>query len=262
MKIYTNNSHEIIGYSPDYVPEEYAHEYEVEEDLVGNRSFPVMCGYKYEPQYELDFDENGALKYGDQGNLIYKLGEDGEKIFAGYSFYPFIDSQVLTVLQREADARSSDLATISRENSTLRTAATFAAISFTDAQALAVKELYPKWSSLPDGEPLTKQEDAVKGTEITKVLGDDGKLYKVITSHNKQSDWAPGKTTESLFTVIDEEHSGTVDDPIPYSINMVVYNGKYYSYNGVIYLCIRDSGIALQYTPDQLLDNYFSLATN
>lgn len=132
------------------------------------------------------------------------------------------------------------------------------AMAFTDEQALIAADLYPLWSNLPDGTTLTKQEEVVTGTEITKVRYGE-KLYKVITTHKKQADWFPGQETASLFTVIDEEHDGTQEDPIPYSVNMIVYEGKYYTYNGVLYKCIRDSGIALQYTPDQLIDQYFQL---
>lgn len=161
---------------------------------------------------------------------------------------------IVTMSKPEVEDRVSDL---EQENTIMKTAAKFSAFSFTDRQAVQVKSLYPKWSSLTDGTTLTKQDEAVNGTEITKVLGDDGKLYKVITTHQKQADWAPRRGTESLFTVIDEEHAGTQEDPIPWSTNMICYNGKYYTYNGILYKCIRDSGIALQYTPDQLLDNYF-----
>lgn len=129
---------------------------------------------------------------------------------------------------------------------------------FTDEQALAVADLYPLWSDLDDGITLTKQDEVVTGTEITKVRY-GGKLYKVITTHKKQADWFPGQETASLFTVIDEEYDGTQEDPIPYSVNMIVYEGKYYTYDGVLYKCIRDSDIALQYTPDQLIDQYFQL---
>lgn len=133
------------------------------------------------------------------------------------------------------------------------------AMAFTDEQALAVAELYPLWSDLDDGTTLTKQEEVVTGTEITKVRY-GGKLYKVITTHKKQADWFPGQETASLFTVIDEEHAGTKEDPIPYSVNMIVYNGKYYMYNETLYLCTRDSEIALQHTPDQLIGQYFTTA--
>lgn len=164
---------------------------------------------------------------------------------------------IVTMSKPEVEDRVSDL---EQENTIMKTAAKFSAFSFTDRQAVQVKSLYPKWSSLADGTELTAQEEATKGTEITKVLGDDELLYKVIKTHKKQADWAPGQSTASMFSVIDEEHAGTQEDPIPYAVNMVVYNGKYYSYDGVIYLCIRDSEIALQYTPNQLIEQYFQIA--
>ena len=251
MKIYTNAQHEIIGYSPDYVPAEYANEYEVEDDFVGDRSFPVMCGYKYEPQYELDFNEDGTMKYDDQGNLVYKLDDEGEKIFTGYGFYPFIDTRVLDRLQQEADARSSDLITVRQENTVLRTAATFAAATFTDSQALEVKELYPDWSDLPDGTHL----------ESGQRVRYNGNLYKVRAgqAHDKQSTWTP-TDAPSLFEAIDEAHAGTREDPIPAVANMQYYAGKYYSEGDTVYLCTRDTGIPIAQLPSTLVGIYFSIA--
>lgn len=118
MKIYTNDSHEIIGYGPNYIPSEYSHEYEVSDNFVGNRSFPVMCGYKYEPQYELDFNEDGTMKYDENGDLVYKL-VDGEKVFIGYGFFPFIDTRVLDRLQQQYDLGSKEFERLTAENNDL-----------------------------------------------------------------------------------------------------------------------------------------------
>lgn len=54
--------------------------------------------------------------------------------------------------------------------------------------------------------------------------------------------WLPGTGTESLYTRIDEQHDGTKYDPIPYSGNMALEAGKYYSQGGKTYLCNRDTG--------------------
>ncbi len=248
VKIYTNEQHEIIGYEPSYVPVEYVNEYDVEDDLVGNRSFPVMCGYKYAPQYELDYNEDGTMKYDENGDLVYKLNEEGEKIFTGYGFFPFIDSQVLDRLQQEANQRSSDLTTVRQENNVLRTAATFAAASFTDAQALAVKDLYPDWSDLPDGTHL----------EAGQRVRYNGHLHKVTTAHDKQSTWTP-TDAPTLFEAIDEAHAGTKEDPIPAVANMQYYAGKYYSEGDTVYLCIRDTGIPISQLPSTLVNIYFSI---
>lgn len=83
-------------------------------------------------------------------------------------------------------------------------------------------------------------------------------LYKVIQEHTSQADWTPN-VTASLYTVIDLEHTGTLEDPIPFTIGMEVYSGNYYTYDDVLYLCIRDSGTALYHEPSALLGNYFEL---
>jgi hypothetical protein len=59
-----------------------------------------------------------------------------------------------------------------------------------------------------------------------------------------------------------EDHVGTKEDPIPYPEdgNMVIYNGKYYIENEIIYLCIRDSGIPLYSKLKDVIDNYVTLA--
>ena len=53
--------------------------------------------------------------------------------------------------------------------------------------------------------------------------------------------WAED-TYSSLYAQIDETHAGTVEDAIPYTGNMALEQGKYYSQNGVTYLCTRDTG--------------------
>lgn len=70
----------------------------------------------------------------------------------------------------------------------------------------------------------------------------DGKLWKCRQEHTSQENWKPSINTASLWEVIDVEHAGTLEDPIPYDQTMTVYNGKYYTENGTIYKCIRDSG--------------------
>ena len=105
--------------------------------------------------------------------------------------------------------------------------------ALTGAEAIANKNLYPKW-----GEYIGK--NAAKGFKFTY----DDKLYEVIqASLTIQEQWIPGQGTESLYAEINEENAGTLEDPIPYNNNMQLYNGKYYSQDGVVYLCNRDTGI-------------------
>lgn len=98
-----------------------------------------------------------------------------------------------------------------------------------DATALRMVAYYPEWTA---------------GTAYA--IGDrlvyNGDLYKVLQAHTSQETWLPGTGTESLYTRIDEQHDGTKYDPIPYSGNMALEAGKYYSQSGKTYLCNRDTG--------------------
>ena len=106
--------------------------------------------------------------------------------------------------------------------------------TFTDADALKVKGIYESWESLVE-------QNATKDKGYIFRYGD--RLYRVEQpAYTFVSHYIPGSDgTESLFSVIDEEHSGTYDDPIPYEGNMALEQGKYYSQDGVVYLCTRDT---------------------
>lgn len=54
-------------------------------------------------------------------------------------------------------------------------------------------------------------------------------------------------------------HAGTDDDPIPYTPPMELFNGKYYTQDGVKYLCDRDSGQAFDYDLTELVGLYVEL---
>lgn len=106
--------------------------------------------------------------------------------------------------------------------------------TFTDADALKVKGIYESWEALVE-------QNATKDKGYIFRYGD--RLYRVEQpAYTFVSHYIPGSDgTESLFSVIDEEHSGTYDDPIPYDGNMTLEQGKYYSQDGVVYLCTRDT---------------------
>ena len=154
-----------------------------------------------------------------------------------------------------------EMESLRNQNTLLITAARLTAYSYSDPQALAIPELYPEWADLPDGTQLTNKDEAVKGTEIT-IVKHNGLLYRVAQSHKKQADWEPGQATASQFTVINADHAGTLEDPIPAVANMEYIKGKYYIEDGVTYLMNREGmedgeGITLQYLPSQLVGQYF-----
>lgn len=123
-----------------------------------------------------------------------------------------------------------------------------------DATALRMAAFYPEWES---GKAYTTANGCPVGYKVTQ----DGKLYKLRQEHTSQDGWAPGMTgTESLWERIDEQHNGTKYDPIPYSGNMALENGKYYSQNGATYKCTRDTGNAVYQNLSDLVGLYVELA--
>ena len=61
---------------------------------------------------------------------------------------------------------------------------------------------------------------------------------------------------ESLRERIDETHDGTKYDPIPDSGSMALENGKYYTQDGVTYLCNRDTGSPVYHPLSALVGLY------
>lgn len=103
-----------------------------------------------------------------------------------------------------------------------------------DAEALEAKNLYPTWEEL-----VAKNYTAEKPHFKFRY---GGNLYKTLQANiHFVAHYVPSEGTESLFARIDEAHSGTVDDPIPYSGNMALENGKYYTEGGKVYRCTRDT---------------------
>ena len=70
------------------------------------------------------------------------------------------------------------------------------------------------------------------------------------------ADQYPSLDTAALFEAIEVEASGTADDPIAYVPPMEIFNGKYYTQGGVLYLCTRDSGTALSHDLSALVGLY------
>ena len=106
--------------------------------------------------------------------------------------------------------------------------------SLNDSEALEAVSLYPKWKKLVE----LGSVESPSGYKFQY----DGKLYACINANPTfQADWIPGEGTESIYVRIDETHTGTVDDPIPYDGNMALVSGMYYAQDGVTYVCTRDT---------------------
>lgn len=116
---------------------------------------------------------------------------------------------------------------------------------FTVEQALDMKEYFPLWKDL-----IGKEANIGFRFQYGELL------YEVIKTHTFAEEWKPDSGTESLYKVVQIEASGSIDDPIEWKKNMELFEGKYYIEDGILYLCTRDSGIALSYTLADLVDQY------
>ena len=127
--------------------------------------------------------------------------------------------------------------------------------TFTKADALKYKNYYPEWGD----------KDAPMGKEVAEgfLLRYGGKLYKVRQPHALQVEWEPGtQGTEALCEEVVIDHAGTIDDPIPYEGNQELMNGKYYTQDGKIYLCNRDTGQPVYNTLAELVGLYVEEVEN
>ncbi|WP_312503979.1 hypothetical protein [Lacrimispora sp.] len=103
MKIYVNDKYEIL--SLDKEPNYFKEVFEVVQTrdvMFGNWCDACLCGYKYEPQYEFLFNEDGSNARNEKtGELLYKLDDEGNKITAGFACYPFVNYQTLMLIQKQ-----------------------------------------------------------------------------------------------------------------------------------------------------------------
>lgn len=135
-----------------------------------------------------------------------------------------------------------------------------AAKSFTDTEAAKSPELVARWAD-HIGE-VVEPGDRMSDTDNDGVL----RVYRVNDGHGHttQADWPPHSTL-AMWTIIDIEHAGTQDDPIPAARGMEYTYGLYYKdpEDTKLYLCERigeaaGGKIVLQYLPHELVGNYFT----
>lgn len=122
-----------------------------------------------------------------------------------------------------------------------------AAVSLSDTDALKAKELFDLWAV------------GVEYAEGTRFRYDET-LYKVRQAHTSQADWTPDIATSLYEQVAEPGQGDTADNPIPYNNNMELFEGKYYSQNGVVYVCTRSTGIAVYNNLADLVGIYVAVA--
>lgn len=138
-----------------------------------------------------------------------------------------------------------------------------ASASLSDGEAAKSPELFPRWAD-HIGETV-KPGDRRSDMDESGVLH----VYRVNKGqgHTTQENWPP-HSTPAMWTIINVDHAGTQDDPIPAARGMEYTYGLYYKdpEDTKLYLCERigeQSGnkITLQYLPHELVGQYFKEAT-
>ncbi len=109
-------------------------------------------------------------------------------------------------------------------------------LNLSAVEALEVKNWYPVWGetkNFREGDTITA------GTKMQ--YGD--KLWQALQDHILIGIYPPSIDTASLYKEVteDDDNIGTIDNPIEYNGNMALEEGKYYTQDGVVYLCTRDT---------------------
>lgn len=155
-------------------------------------------------------------------------------------------------------ALTGEVVTVARA-AELRPVIEQASASLSDGEAAKSPELFPRWAD-HIGETV-KPGDRRSDMDESGVLH----VYRVNKGqgHTTQENWPP-HSTPAVWTIINVDHAGTQDDPIPAARGMEYTYGLYYKdpEDTKLYLCERtgeQSGgkIVLQYLPHELVGNYF-----
>ena len=201
--------------------------------------------------------------------MMWYLNVEGEKILGAYgekildnlveyeapsdfdrTKYKYSNGEVVTISEHERINLYQEELKI-EQNKNLKVmmekqAKTSFLLKLPDIEAAKIPLCYDAWAT----DKAYKVGDRVKF---------DGKLWKCRQAHTSQENWEPSIETASLWEVINVEHAGTLEDPIPYDQTMTVYNGKYYLEDGITYKCVRDSAQPLYATCASLVGNYFEV---
>lgn len=118
----------------------------------------------------------------------------------------------------------------------------------TDKEALDRSIIIYNWDNYI-GKSLKQGQVVVYNSQVFRVRQDILQVLEIYTP-----DLVP-----ALYEVIVLTATGSIDDPIPYTPPMEIFNGKYYSQDSIIYLCIRDSQTALNYDLKDLVNQYVNV---
>lgn len=171
--------------------------------------------------------------------------------FAGPMLSPVEDYDKLSSAQRKNELTGMDPAGLIGVDppdvlaGALRYTLDKIAETIADTDAYDFYEIYDVW-----------REDTEYKAGYKVRYADQECIFKCRQDHVSQLGWNP-LDAPTLWETLNESHKGTKDDPIPAGLNMIYYKGLYYIEEQGLYLCTRDSVIALQHMPHDLVGHYF-----
>lgn len=115
-----------------------------------------------------------------------------------------------------------------------------------DAEALERAVVIYDWDRYI-GKPLNAGQVVVYEDQVYRVRQPITEVLSI---------YPPSLATASLYEAIVLTATGEIDDPIPYTPPMEIFNGKYYTQEDVKYKCTRDSGVALTHNLRDLVGMY------
>lgn len=191
------------------------------------------------------------LVYSDVGKIVHRLGT--ETYFKKAVALSGDKTEYFEEVDSVPEPPSETEPTESKESMAMRVVAmSLNSMPMTDAQALSVKPLFAEYFNWFNyvGKKLTKDMKVYHNGALYKVLQD---IEKVLINQ------PPSIHTASLYTEINETAQGTLDDPIPYNNNMELFEGKYYSQDGKVYKCTRNTEQPVYHPLSALVGIYVEL---
>ena len=134
----------------------------------------------------------------------------------------------------EASSQPTPLPTPEEQGMIFLRAMAATATNIPDTVARSIPDLLSPWEELlAAGQPI----------QPGVCLVHEGQVYRMVQPSPvmPRAHQPPrGDGMLAVYRPIDREHAGTLADPIPWVYGMDCYNGKYYSYEGKIYIAKMD----------------------
>ena len=194
---------------------------------------------KEDPQYAILFNKICVVDVND--GILFSYNPLGQLAAAyGIEVDEVTDDNSESILQNVKDEiqRRKDLEAAKPQPNVMAASTRVAqimAMSFTDEQALEVKDIYPEYQV----DHAYKQGD---------FFTHEGELYKVNQAHTSASQWEPGSVgTESLYTHLTLNEDGYPIWKQPTGAHDAYNKGDIVEYNGELYKSLIDGNA---YSPD------------